>query len=63
MKTWSDFFQELEKKEYYKSLMSFLDEEYRTKIIFPKRENLFRAFDLTPVEDVKVVIIALKKEQ
>ena len=57
MKTWSGFFQELEKKEYYKSLMAFLDEEYRTKTIFPKRENLFRAFDLTPVEDVKVVII------
>ena len=57
MKTWSEFFKELEKKDYYRDLMRFLDEEYSSKIIFPKRENLFRAFDLTPVEEVKVVII------
>ena len=57
MKTWSEFFKELEKKDYYRDLMRFLDEEYSSKTIFPKRENLFRAFDLTPVEEVKVVII------
>ena len=37
--------------------MSFLDEEYASKTIFPIRENLFRAFDLTPVDKIKVVII------
>ena len=57
MKTWSEFFKELEKKDYYQDLMYFLDEEYRTKTIYPKRENLFKAFDLTPVENIKVVII------
>lgn len=57
MKTWADFFQELNTKEYFRNLMSFLDSEYKTKTIYPKRENLFRAFRLTPVDKVKVVII------
>jgi len=57
MKTWAEFFKELETKDYYQKLMSFLDNEYSTKTIFPKRENIFHAFDLTPVDQVKVVII------
>ena len=57
MKTWAEFFNELQQKDYYRDLMSFLDEEYATKTIFPKRENLFKAFELTPVENIKVVII------
>ena len=57
MKTWTEFFQELKAKDYYRDLMSFLDEEYSTKTIFPKRENLFKAFELTPVDQVKVVVI------
>ena len=57
MKTWSEFFKEVETKDYFRSLMSFLDNEYSTKTIFPKRENLFKAFELTPVNEIKVVII------
>lgn len=57
MKTWADFFRELNTKEYFRNLMSFLDSEYKTKTIYPKRENLFRAFELTPVDKAKVVII------
>ena len=57
MKTWAELFSQLEQKQYYQDLMSFLDEEYATKTIYPKRENLFRAFDLTPADTVKVVII------
>ena len=57
MKTWSEFFKAVETKDYFRSLMSFLDNEYSTKTIFPKRENLFKAFELTPVNEIKVVII------
>ena len=57
MKTWSEFFKELQQKDYFKNLMSFLNEEYASKTIYPERKNLFRAFELTPVEDIKVVII------
>lgn len=57
MKQWEIFFHELRQKEYFQQLEAFLDEEYSTKTIFPERKNIFRAFDLTPVEEVKVVII------
>ena len=57
MENWIEFFEEISRKDYYKSLMSFLDEEYSTKTIFPERKNLFKAFELTPVEKLKVIII------
>lgn len=32
-------------------------EEYRTRKVFPPGQDIFRAFDLTPLENVKVVIL------
>ena len=57
MNSWKKFFDEVSKKDYSKSLHAFLDEEYRTQTIYPPRHLMFNAFNLTPVEDVKVVII------
>jgi len=44
-------------KEYFKILQKFIEEEYATKTIFPAKENIYKAFELTPYENVKVVII------
>ena len=45
-------------KPYFESLVSFLREEKAAgKKIFPPGSQIFRAFDLTPVNDVKVVIL------
>ncbi len=55
--SWDTFFESIKNKDYFKSLMSFLDDEYKTKTIYPKRELLFNAFKLTPVENIKVVIL------
>lgn len=44
-------------KPYWKELTSFVKEEYSKTPCFPKRENIFRAFDLTPFDAVKVVIL------
>ena len=54
--TWKDVFDEIKNKEYSKELSAFLDEEYSKYVIYPKRENMFAAFKLTPLEEVKVVI-------
>lgn len=54
---WNDFFSEIKGKEYCKKLKVFLDEEYKNKTIFPKRENMFKAFEETPLNKVKVVIL------
>lgn len=44
-------------KPYWESLTSFVKTEYSTTRCFPEGKNIFRAFDLTPFDDVKVVII------
>ena len=44
-------------KPYWNELVSFIEEEYSQNICFPKWENIFRAFDLTPFDTVKVVIL------
>jgi len=44
-------------KEYFIKIMEFVDEEYKTKTIYPPYEDIFNAFKLTPLENVKVVIL------
>lgn len=44
-------------KDYYKELHKKVVEEYNTTRIFPDSEDIFNAFHLTPLSDVKVVII------
>ena len=55
--TWKEIIKEEEQKEYYKSLIKFINDEYENKTIYPKKELIFNAFNLTPYENVKVVII------
>ena len=43
-------------KPYYKKLHETVMEEYQTRQIFPEADDLFNAFHLTPLKDVKVVI-------
>ena len=56
-KSWNKFFEKEKEQEYFKNLLSRLDEEYRNKIIYPEKENLFRAFKETKLDDIKVVIL------
>ena len=44
-------------KPYYRKLFETVNEEYRTKLIFPPAQDIFNAFHLTPLKDVKVVIL------
>ncbi len=44
------------KKPYYADLFRFVKKEYSTKQVFPPSEDIFNAFHLTPLKDVKVVI-------
>lgn len=44
-------------QDYFKTLTSFVREEYKKAIIYPRPKNIFRAFDETPFEQVKVVIL------
>ena len=55
--TWDNFFKEEEQKEYYKNLMKDIDEAYLKTTVFPIKERIFHAFTLTPLNDLKVVIL------
>ena len=44
-------------KPYYKTLYEFVKTEYNTKQIFPPADDIFNAFHLTALSDVKVVIL------
>ncbi len=44
-------------KEYFATLTSFVKYEYKKVAVYPAPKNIFRAFDLTPFDKVKVVIL------
>jgi len=44
-------------KKYFTNLRSFIKNEYLTKVIFPPPKLIFNAFNLTPANKVKVIII------
>lgn len=45
------------KKPYYSELFQFVKKEYNERMIFPPSDDIFNAFHLTPLPQVKVVII------
>ncbi|MGI6006346.1 MAG: uracil-DNA glycosylase [Ruminococcus sp.] len=45
------------KKPYYKKLFQTVAQEYQTHKIFPPGDDIFNAFHLTPLSQVKVVIL------
>ena len=44
-------------KDYFLKILDFIDEEYGSKTVYPPYEDIFNAFKLTPLGDVKVVIL------
>ncbi len=44
-------------KPYYRKLFDFVGNEYATHTVFPPGDDIFNAFHLTPLKNVKVVII------
>jgi len=54
---WDELLKEEFNKEYYKELQRFLEEEYKTKTIYPEKDKIFEALKLTPYSKVKVTIL------
>ncbi len=44
-------------RPYFLSLAEFVKAEYKNNTVYPPGKEIFRAFDLTPFDDVKVVIL------
>lgn len=45
------------RKSYYKELYTFVKKEYDTRVIYPPADDIFNAFHLTPLGQVKVLIL------
>ena len=54
---WLEALQGEFKKPYYKQLFETVKKEYETHLVFPPSDDIFNAFHLTPLKDVKVVIL------
>lgn len=54
---WLEVLGEEFRKPYYKALYEFVKNEYNSTQVFPPSEDIFNAFHLTPLSEVKVVII------
>ena len=54
---WKELIEKEKENLYFYNLLNFLEKEYQSKIIYPKKEDVFKAFELTPFENVKCVIV------
>lgn len=54
---WLSVLQQEFKKPYYKDLYEFVKNEYNTKVVYPPADDIFNAFNYTPLSQVKVVIL------
>jgi uracil-DNA glycosylase len=55
--TWEDIIDLEKQKDYYKSLKEEIDKRYETTTVFPEKQNIFKAFSLTKLDNLKVVIL------
>jgi uracil-DNA glycosylase len=55
--SWRKLLKDEFEKDYFKDLVSFVKEEYQSQIVFPPGSQIFQAFDRTPLQQVKVVIL------
>ena len=54
---WGELLKDEFKKEYFLNLTSFLDKEYKNKKIYPPRDDIFHALEISSYKDTKVVIL------
>lgn len=55
--TWEDIIDLEKQKDYYKKLKEEIDKRYKTTTVFPEKQNIFKAFYLTKLDNLKVVIL------
>jgi len=55
--TWKSFFNHVGDKLYFKSLLGYVEHQYKTNTIYPIKEKLFEAFTLTNPNTLRVVIL------
>lgn len=55
--TWEEVIELEKQKPYYTNLKNEIDKRYETTRVFPEKQNIFKAFSLTKLDNLKVVIL------
>jgi uracil-DNA glycosylase len=55
--SWQNVLQDEFEKPYFKSLVSFVKDEYASQNVYPPGNQVFSAFEMCPFDEVKVVIL------
>ncbi|PMH10822.1 uracil-DNA glycosylase [Vibrio splendidus] len=57
-KTWESIINDEREKAYFQSVLAFVEQQRNSgKTIYPPQEQVFSAFDMTPFESVRVVVL------
>lgn len=56
-KTWKAKLNKYFKTKEWRKLTKFIKKEYQTKTIYPKSKDIFNAFNFTPFNNIKVIIL------
>lgn len=54
---WPEVFKNIKEKQDFSTLEEVLDDKYKNGSVFPPREEIYTAFELTSFENVRVVIL------
>ena len=54
---WKTIIDQEREKDYFVELKKVIDEKYNSTTIFPQKKNIFKAFELTDYENLKIIII------
>ena len=55
--SWESLLESEFNKDYFHQIRTFIKEQYKAKTIFPPAKLIFNAFNLTPVDKIKVIIV------
>ncbi|KAA8599740.1 MULTISPECIES: uracil-DNA glycosylase [Vibrio] len=57
-KTWESIINDEREKEYFQNVLTFVEQQRNSgKTVYPPQDQVFSAFDMTPFESVRVVIL------
>ena len=55
--SWAPLMKRESSQLYWRSLESFMQQQWRTKQVFPQQQHIFRALNSLPLDKVRVVIL------
>lgn len=55
--SWDKILSSQFQKTYFSELITFVENEQNESTVFPREDNIFNAFNMTPFENIKVVIL------